>query len=223
VLEIGVGMGLDYLEWLKAGANAVGVDISSQSLERARRRCELAGYEPDLRIADAAHLPFGDERFDVVYSYGVMHHNPDTPRCVDEAFRVLKPDGQLRIMLYHHRLLTGMMLWLRYGIFRGKPRRHAVCERLENPGTKTYTEAEVRAMLSQSGGLHDWACRTRLSHCEVHTNGAKRKATMDVTKWFDLPKNPPRFSRLFRNRIPRRAVHDQLLAMRTQPLRAMGP
>jgi ubiquinone/menaquinone biosynthesis C-methylase UbiE len=149
VLEIGVGMGSDYLEWLKAGANAAGVDISSQSLERAQRRCELAGYEPDLRIADAEHLPFADERFDLVYSYGVMHHSPDTPRCVDEAFRVLKPDGQLRIMLYHHPSLTGMMLWLRYGIFRGKPLRQTVYECLESPGTKSYTKAEVRAMLSQ--------------------------------------------------------------------------
>jgi ubiquinone/menaquinone biosynthesis C-methylase UbiE len=149
VLEIGVGMGSDYLEWLKAGANAAGVDISSQSLERARSRCELAGYEPDLRIADAEDLPFPDQRFDLVYSYGVMHHSPDTPRCVDEAFRVLKPGGQLRIMLYHHPSLTGMMLWLRYGMFRGKSLRQAVCECLESPGTKTYTKAEVQAMLSQ--------------------------------------------------------------------------
>lgn len=149
VLEIGVGMGSDYLEWLKAGANATGVDISSQSLERARRRCELAGYEPDLRIADAEHLPFADQRFDLVYSYGVMHHSPDTQRCVQEAFRVLKSDGQLRIMLYHHPSLTGIMLWLRYGIFRGKSLRQTVYERLESPGTKTYTAAEVKAMLSQ--------------------------------------------------------------------------
>lgn len=148
VLEIGVGMGSDYLEWLKAGADAIGVDISSKSLERARHRCEVAGYVPDLRVADAEQLPFIDDRFDVVYSYGVMHHSPDTPRCVREAFRVLKPGGQLRIMLYHHASLTGMMLWLRYGLIRGKSLRQTVYESLESPGTKTYTQAEVQAMLS---------------------------------------------------------------------------
>src|ERR1700681_561716 len=47
VLEVGVGMGADYLEWLKAGALATGVDLSSASLDRARRRCELAGYKAD--------------------------------------------------------------------------------------------------------------------------------------------------------------------------------
>src|SRR5215472_6495824 len=43
VLEIGTGMGADYLEWLKAGAHATGIDLSEASLEQARRRCQLAG------------------------------------------------------------------------------------------------------------------------------------------------------------------------------------
>jgi ubiquinone/menaquinone biosynthesis C-methylase UbiE len=148
VLEIGVGMGADYLKWLKAGSYATGVDISSKSLERAKRRCELAGYEPDLRVADAEQLPFAADRFDIVYSYGVMHHSPDTSRCLREALRVLKPGGQLRIMLYQHPSLTGIMLWLRFGLFHGKSLRQTVYESLESPGTKTHTQAEVRAMLS---------------------------------------------------------------------------
>ena len=148
VLEVGVGMGADYLEWLRAGASATGVDLSSASLDRARRRCELAGFQPDLRLADAEHLPFADNLFDVVYSYGVMHHSPDTPQCLREALRVLKPGGEARIMLYHHPSLTGAMLWLRYGIFRGKSLRQSVYDHLESPGTKTYTPAEVRTMMA---------------------------------------------------------------------------
>ena len=106
VLEIGVGMGADYLEWLKAGALATGVDLSAASIERAQQRAELAGYKPDLRVADAEQLPFADNSFDVVYSYGVMHHSPNTPQCVREAWRVLKPAGQARIMVYHHPSIT---------------------------------------------------------------------------------------------------------------------
>jgi 2-polyprenyl-3-methyl-5-hydroxy-6-metoxy-1,4-benzoquinol methylase len=67
VLEIGVGMGADYLEWLKAGALVTGVDLSAASIERARQRCEAAGFNPDLRIADAEQLPFPDNSFDIVY------------------------------------------------------------------------------------------------------------------------------------------------------------
>jgi ubiquinone/menaquinone biosynthesis C-methylase UbiE len=147
VLEIGVGMGADYLEWLKAGANATGVDLSAISLERARHRCGVAGYKPDLRVADAERLPFPDNTFDVVYSYGVMHHSPDTAQCLREASRVLKPGGAARIMVYHHPSLTGMMLWLRYGIFR-ESLRDTVYQHLESPGTKTYTHADVRTLMN---------------------------------------------------------------------------
>ena len=147
VLEVGVGMGADYLEWLKAGAEASGVDLSSTSLEQATRRCEMAGYAPDLRVSDAEHLPFPDDTFDIVYSYGVMHHSPNTPQCIREAWRVLKPGGALRIMIYHHPSLTGFMLWLRYGWLRDKSLRQAVYDHLESPGTKSYTQKEARAML----------------------------------------------------------------------------
>jgi ubiquinone/menaquinone biosynthesis C-methylase UbiE len=152
VLEIGVGMGADYLEWLKAGAQATGVDFSSASIERTRQRCELAGHECDLRVADAEHLSFPDNSFDVVYSYGVMHHSPDTQQCVREALRVLKTGGQARIMVYHHPSLTGLMLWLRYGWLRGKSLRQSVYDHLESPGTKTYSRSEAAALM---GGFRD--------------------------------------------------------------------
>lgn len=147
VLEIGVGIGADYLEWLKAGAQASGVDISATSLEQARRRCEIAGFQPDLRVADAEQLPFPDNSFDIVYSYGVMHHSPDTAQCVREAARVLQPGGQARIMVYHHPSITGAMLWLRYGFLRGKSLRQSVFEHLESPGTKTYAMPEALALM----------------------------------------------------------------------------
>lgn len=148
VLEIGVGIGADYLEWLKAGAQATGIDLSSGSIDRARRRCETAGYTTDLRVSDAEHLPFPENTFDIVYSYGVMHHSPDTAQCIREAFRVLKPGGTLRIMIYHHPSLTGLMLWLRYGFLRRKSVRKTVFDHLESPGTKSYTRPEARELLA---------------------------------------------------------------------------
>jgi SAM-dependent methyltransferase len=148
VLEIGVGMGADYLEWLKNGAQATGIDISSASLKRARARCLAAGYQPDVQEADAEHLPFPDDSFDVVYSYGVLHHSPDTQQCFMEVQRVLKPGAEARIMVYHHPSLTGLMLWLRYGLLSGKSLRQCVYDRLESPGTKSYTKAEASALLA---------------------------------------------------------------------------
>ncbi len=147
VLEVGVGMGSDYLEWLKAGAIATGVDLTAAAVERTRARCEFAGYEADVVQADAENLPFPADSFDIVYSYGVLHHSPDTQRCIREVFRVLKPGGRIRVMLYHQPSLTGLMLWLRYGLFRGKSMREAVYHHLESPGTKCFSKTEMRSMM----------------------------------------------------------------------------
>jgi SAM-dependent methyltransferase len=109
----------------------------------------LAGFKPDLSVSDAENLTFSDNTFDVVYSYGVMHHSADVQRCLDEAWRVLKPGGQARIMLYHHPSMTGLMLWLRYGLFKGKSLRDIVFEKLESPGTKSFSKPEVSAMMAK--------------------------------------------------------------------------
>ena len=187
VLEIGVGMGADYLEWLKAGARAVGVDLSSASLERARRRCELAGYQPDLRTADAEQLPFSDNHFDVVYSYGVMHHSPDTAQCIREARRVLKPDGRARIMLYHHPSITGAMLWLRYGLLRGRSLRRSVFDHLESPGTKTYTREEALRLLD---GFRDVEMRLVFSPGDLllHQPSPKFQSWFYCLVWWLFPR-----------------------------------
>ena len=141
VLEIGVGMGADYVQWLQAGAIATGVDLSSASLERAAHRCELAGVKPDLRLANAEELPFSDGEFDLVYSYGVLHHSPNTLQCLREVRRVLKPGGRAKIMVYHHPSLVGLMLWARYGSFTGKIREGS---RLPSPGEPRYKSLSLR-------------------------------------------------------------------------------
>ena len=153
VLEIGVGIGADYEEWLRAGANATGIDLSSSSLNFARKRCELAGLRPDLLRADGENLPFPSNAFDIVYSYGVMHHSPDPAKCLQEAWRVLKPGGEARIMLYHHPSITALMLWLRYGIWNRRSIRQSVLEYLESPGTKSFTKAEVKELMQDFENL----------------------------------------------------------------------
>ena len=146
VLEVGVGMGADYLEWLKAGAHATGVDLSAASLENARRRCMMAGYQPDLRVADAEQLPFPDQSFDVVYSYGVMHHSPNTPQCIREAYRVLKSRGTgadhgVPPSLDHR---SHVVVALR--IIARQNASPVGLRSLESPGTKTYTREEALAL-----------------------------------------------------------------------------
>ena len=108
-----------------AGAEATGVDLTEAAVEAVRERLALEGLEAELRVADAESLPFGDGEFDLVYSWGVIHHTPDTERALAEVRRVLRPGGEARIMLYSRRSWVALGVWLRYGVLRGRPRQDA--------------------------------------------------------------------------------------------------
>ena len=152
VLEIGVGMGADHLEWARHRPRSLtGVDLTPHAVELTRARLALQDLPSRLVVTDAERLPFRDASFDLVYSWGVIHHSPDTGAAVREIQRVLRPAGRARVMIYQHRSLVGVMLWLRYAFLAGRPwrsLREIYARHLESPGTKAYTPAEARAMFS---------------------------------------------------------------------------
>jgi ubiquinone/menaquinone biosynthesis C-methylase UbiE len=152
VLEIGVGMGADHVEWAKARPRSLtGIDLTPRAVEHTRTRLGIYGLASDLRVADAERLPFADDSFDLIYSWGVLHHSPQTARAVDEVRRVLRPGGRARIMIYHTYSLTGYMLWVRYALLAGRPFRslsEIYRDHLESPGTKAYSTSEARAMFA---------------------------------------------------------------------------
>jgi ubiquinone/menaquinone biosynthesis C-methylase UbiE len=149
VLEIGVGLGTDFVRFARSGARVVGIDLTAAAVEAVRRRLALEGLDGDVRLGDAEALPFADASFDLVYAYGVLHHTPDTPGAVAELRRVLRPGGEARVMLYSRRSWVALGAWLRWGLGRGRP-WHSVsrvlAEHLESPGTKAYTEDDLRAL-----------------------------------------------------------------------------
>jgi len=109
VLEIGVGGGVDFPQFVKNGAHAVGVDLTIGGLGHTYRRLRSLHSERsyDLVQADAENLAFRDNSFDLVYSWGVLHHTPDTSKAFAEALRLLKPGGELKAMVYHSKSWTG--------------------------------------------------------------------------------------------------------------------
>jgi ubiquinone/menaquinone biosynthesis C-methylase UbiE len=152
LLEIGVGMGADHVEWAKSGPRALhGIDLTPRAVDHTKARLLCEGLSSDVRVADAEALPFADASFDLVYSWGVLHHSPDTPRALREVHRVLRPGGVARIMIYHKWSLVGYMLWARYALLTGQLTRSLAdvyAHHLESPGTKAYTPTEARAMLA---------------------------------------------------------------------------
>ncbi len=101
VLEIGCGIGTDGAQFVGAGADYTGVDLTDAAIELAQKRFELFNLTGTLQTADAEKLDFADDSFDLVYSHGVLHHTPDIERAVKEIYRVLRPGGRAVVMLYH--------------------------------------------------------------------------------------------------------------------------
>jgi len=157
VLEIGVGGGVDFASWLKSGAKATGIDLTEAAVLLTKRRLDALGFPEDsyrLDRGDAENLAFRDESFDIVYSYGVLHHTPDTKKAFGEAYRVLKRGGKLKAMVYHVPSVTGWLLWLRYCLLTGRwltTPRSAIYKHLQGPGPKAYTVAEMCSMLEVLG------------------------------------------------------------------------
>jgi ubiquinone/menaquinone biosynthesis C-methylase UbiE len=98
VLEAGCGTGAVCRElalWPKVGS-VVGLDPSPVFLAKAR---ELAAGMPNLRFeeGDARVLPYESRAFDAVIFHTCLCHVPGPEKALEEAFRVLRPGGQLAV------------------------------------------------------------------------------------------------------------------------------
>ena len=158
LLEVGCGMGTDLLQFARGGAVCAGIDLTPRSVEITRHRFALYGERADLMIADGERLPFANDSLDVVYSNGVLHHTPDTAGAIKEVYRVLKPGGTAKVMVYHKGSLnywSEMILHrgiLRAELLRGHSPEDIMSRWVEyseheaRPLVKAYTRERASAM-----------------------------------------------------------------------------
>ena len=175
VLEIGVGLGADHQRFAEAGARLVGVDLTERAVAHTGQRLAAFGLNSKLQTADAENLPFEAGSFDMVYSWGVLHHSPNTSKAIDEVWRVLRPGGSARIMVYHTHSMVGYMLWIRYALLAGRPGRtlaEIYSAHLESPGTKAYTPEQARALLGRFSKVE---VTTVLTHGDLLTSDAGQR------------------------------------------------
>ncbi len=151
ILEVGIGAGTDFTQWVRSGAKSYGIDLTQEAIDHAEAKLNLYGLKAaEIRVADAEKLPYESHSFDLVYSWGVIHHSPDTQKCLEEIVRVTKPGGTIKIMIYNRRSLVVFYRYLKTALLKGKPFRslsNVLFYDVESLGTKGYTRKEVRSML----------------------------------------------------------------------------
>ena len=159
VLEVGCGIGTDSINFARAGAELTAVDLSSESLRIAAQRAEVMGVADRIRFVQANAEELGsvvDEGpYDLVYSFGVIHHTPRPERALAAMRSLAAPGGTLKLMVYHRYSWKVFWILATYGHGRFWKTDELVATHSEAqtgcPVTFTYTRREARELVERSG------------------------------------------------------------------------
>tara|TARA_Y100001973_G_scaffold99446_1_gene158689 strand:+ start:705 stop:1478 length:774 start_codon:yes stop_codon:yes gene_type:complete len=140
VLEIGCGLATVGINFALSGSDYTGVELSDESLALAKQRFNV--YEMDGRFYSgnaeqlSSFVPV--EKYDLIYSFGVIHHSPHPERIISEIKNYMDKGSVLKIMLY------AKDSWKNYMIESGldQPEAQYGC-----PIANTYTRNEVIDLL----------------------------------------------------------------------------
>ena len=174
VLEIGCGIGSDAEEFAKRGAEYVGVDYSDQSVNIARQRFEVLGLEGDFYNLDASDTDQLQKlgKFDLVYSYGVIHHFPAIDKIIDNVHSVLNPTGEFRFMVYAKNSWKYAMIQKGLDQFEAQ----SGC-----PYAQAYSKDEIHTLLGNKFHVE----RLRQDHCFMYNVDAYKQGRYELEPWFE--------------------------------------
>jgi SAM-dependent methyltransferase len=177
VLEIGVGLGSDHLSFALNGAEMHALDLSREHLRHTQQHLAFHGLSTETTLGDAESMPYPAARFDAVYSFGVLHHTPNTELAVREIHRVLRPGGTAIVGLYHR---DSFFFWLNTILANGIRNRgflrtdlRGLLSEIEyrSPGNdavplvKVYSRREARALFSGFAAVEISTHHVDADHC----------------------------------------------------------
>jgi len=159
VLEIGCGIGTDTINFARAGAEVTTVDLSEKSMELARKRAAVFGVEERIRFcpgnAEQLSAFVHPERYDLIYSFGVIHHTPNPDAVLEQLRKYSGPGTTVKIMVYHR--WSWKVAWILATEGKGQfwKLQDLVAKNSEAqtgcPVTYTYTRGEGRRLLERHG------------------------------------------------------------------------
>jgi ubiquinone/menaquinone biosynthesis C-methylase UbiE len=144
VLEIGCGIGTDAINFAKHGGIYTGVELSSESLKLARSRFEVFGLSGRLLEGDAEIIDelLVGETFDLIYSFGVLHHTPSLPKALNAIAKLMHSTTIFKMMVYAENSWKSAMI----AAGLDQPEAQFGC-----PIANTYTKHEIEAILNEAG------------------------------------------------------------------------
>jgi ubiquinone/menaquinone biosynthesis C-methylase UbiE len=115
VLEIGCGIGTDTINFARAGAEVLAVDLSSESLELAKKRAEVFGLSDRITFYEANAERLSEfippQKVDLIYSFGVIHHSPHPEAIISQITKDFVQTGTtLKLMVYYR--YSWKVLWM---------------------------------------------------------------------------------------------------------------
>jgi 2-polyprenyl-3-methyl-5-hydroxy-6-metoxy-1,4-benzoquinol methylase len=159
VLEIGCGIGTDTINFARHGAQVTAVDVSEKSLEIARGRSAIYGVQDKVKFfrgnAEELSRFVPVDAYDLIYSFGVIHHTPHPERILKQLRQYSRPGTTVKIMLYHRRSWKVFWILLAEGKGQFWNLRELVARNSEAqtgcPITYTYTRREAQDLLESQG------------------------------------------------------------------------
>jgi 2-polyprenyl-3-methyl-5-hydroxy-6-metoxy-1,4-benzoquinol methylase len=159
VLEIGCGIGTDLINFARIGAQVMAMEISETALEVARERAKILNHENKIRfyLGNAEQLThfLPPEKYDLVYSFGVIHHSPHPERIIEQIRHYVVPGSMVKITLYNR--YSWKTLWIMLNFAKGKLQHWPVIVARHSeayhgcPITHTYTRSQARELLEKAG------------------------------------------------------------------------
>jgi len=175
VLEIGYGAGSDHAVLAQRGGEMHGIDLTPRSLEVTKAHLAVHGCTSKLVVGDAELLPYEVNYFDFVYSFGVIHHSPNTEQIVQEIHRVLKPGGKAFVTVYHkHSIFFWWSVFVLGFVVRGGWRRRTLRQQLsliehpnnnENMVIRLYTASQFKQLFKSFSQCTTYV--RHLSPCDI--------------------------------------------------------